>query len=107
MSGAQFQNFRALKRPAPPSRIGPAAQVKQRQLDAADPLRGGLSVLQLAKLPGSILELAITVSRLHPDPQRWSTEHAAAYRQVFDAISQASGSSARATGGPGRAPWLR
>jgi hypothetical protein len=95
-------NGMALKRPAPPAKISPAAQVKQRQLDPADPLRVALGTLQLARVPGSIKELAAVVGGHHPQPEHsWSWDLAAAYRAVFDAICQASGSAARATGGPG------
>ena len=99
-------NGMALKRPAPPAKISPEAQARQRALEAADPLRQALALLQLRALPGSIAALAARVSELHPHPHRtWSWDLAAAYRAVFDAICQASGSAARAAGGPGPMPF--
>ncbi|MFN9113054.1 MAG: hypothetical protein ACK5XN_23545 [Bacteroidota bacterium] len=79
-------------------------QVQQRQLDPGDPLKHALAVLQLARLPRSVGSLHRKVIELHPYPERtWSWALASAYAAVFDAICQASGSSARARSGGGQA----
>ncbi len=94
----------ALKRPEPPATVPAVNQVQQRQLDPGDPLRVALAVLQLAKVPRSVSSLHRKVIELHPAPERsWSWDLASAYAAVFDAICQASGSSARARGAKGQA----
>jgi hypothetical protein len=79
-------------------------QVRQRQLDPADPLKHALAVLQLARLPRSVGSLHRKTLERFPAPERsWSWDLASAYAAVFDAICQASGSSARARSGRGQA----
>jgi hypothetical protein len=92
----------ALRRPAPPATVPQGQQAQQRRLPSDSPLRAALAVLQLAKVPSSIGSLAAKVTALHPTPKSWTWAHRDAYALVFDHIAAASGSTARASGGPGR-----
>lgn len=86
----------ALKRPEPPATVLTETPIRQRKLDAGDPLKGALALLQLAKVPRSVASLHRKVIERHPYPERtWSWDLASAYAAVFDAICQASGSPAR------------
>lgn len=89
------QNGRAIRRPAAPIPIGPQPPaLRQRDLQPGDPLRQALATLALAALPRSIRELHTLVTEQHPRPERsWTWELAAAYRQVFAAITTAAAAS--------------